>query len=131
MVESGATALEVAHAPRGIGGGRSHGGFEIGPAYVMRAGAGNKQTAGTQHFESAQIQFLVTAQRTLDGALALGEGRRIENDGVKCFAGLGPVAENLEGVGLDPVNFGIGFGRGWPEDCVRPLPARRANCRCP
>ncbi len=50
MVESGAAALEEAHAARGIGGGRGHGGFEIGPAHVMRAGAGDEQTAGTRAF---------------------------------------------------------------------------------
>ena len=105
MVESGATALEEAHAARGIGSGRGHGRFEIGPADVMRAGAGDEQTAGAQHFERAKVQLLVTAQRALDGAFSFCEGRRIKNDGVKFFTGLRPVAENLEGVGLYPINI--------------------------
>ena len=73
---------------------------------MMRAGAGDEQAAGAQHLERAQVQLLVAAQRAFNGALGFGEGRRVENDGVERLAGLRPVAKNLEGVGLDPVDFG-------------------------
>ena len=107
MVGRGAAALKQAHAPRCVGGSGGDCAFKIGPANMMRAGAGDEQAAGAQHFERAQIQFLVAAQRALNGALGFGEGRRVENDGVEFLAGLRPVAENLEGVGLDPVDFGM------------------------
>ena len=114
MVGSGAAAFEQTHAPRGIGSGGSDGGFEIGPGDMVRTGAGDQQAAGTNHFERTQIQFLVAAQGAFDGAPGFGEGGRIEDDGVKTLARLRPVAENFEGVGLDPVDFGgdagaIGF----------------------
>ena len=107
MIGSGAAALEQAHAPRRIGSGGSDSGFKIGPTDMMRAGAGDEQAAGTNHFECAQIQFLVTAQGAFDGAFGFGEGGRIENDGVEgSQPRLRPVAKNLEGVSLDPVDIG-------------------------
>ena len=38
--------------------------------------------SGTQHFHGTQVEFLVAAQGFFEVALGLGEGGRIENDGV-------------------------------------------------
>ena len=106
MIECGATAFEQAHAAMGVSGGRGDGGLKIGPADMMRAGAGDEKTAGAQHFESAEIQLLVAAERSFNGALGFGKGGGIENDGIERLACLGPVAEDLKGIGLDPIDLG-------------------------
>lgn len=107
MVGSSATAFEEAYAARGVGGRRGDDDLKIGPRDMVRAGTGDEQAAGAQHFERTQVQFLITAQGAFDGAFGFGEGRRIEDDGVEGFAGMRPVAQNLEGVGFDPVDFAL------------------------
>ena len=81
---------------------------------MVRAGAGDQQAVRGEHLESAQIQLLIAAQCAFDGALGLGEGGRVKNDGVEFLAGVGPVAQDLKSVGFDPIDFGaeliaIGF----------------------
>src|SRR5580698_7899064 len=98
MVGRGAVALEKAHAAAGIGGSRGDRGFEIGPANMVRAGAGDEQTAVVEHAQGAQVELLVAAQRAFDGTFGLGERRRVENDGVEALASARPVAQNLKGV---------------------------------
>ena len=61
--------------------------------------------AGTKHLQRAQVQLLVAAQRGRHGALGLGERRRVENDGVVLPAGGGVVLQQVEGVGLDPLDL--------------------------
>src|SRR5206468_2114572 len=81
------------------------GGFEVAPAHVVGAGAGDQQAPGAQHLQGAQVEFLVTAESAFHGALGFGEGRWVEHDGVEGLAGVGPVAQEGEGVGVDPIDF--------------------------
>lgn len=106
MIERGAAAFEQSYATSGVNSGRGYRAFEIGPADVVGAGASDQQPAWDKHLEGAQVEFLVTAQGAFDGALGLGESGRVENDGVEFLAGVGPVAEDLKGVGFNPIDLG-------------------------
>src|SRR5208283_525618 len=75
---------------------------EVRCADVEGTGAGDENPSGAQHLQGAQVELLVTAQGFLEVALGLGEGRRIENDGVIAPVGSGVIPEEIEGVGLDP-----------------------------
>src|SRR4029077_17906659 len=62
------------------------------------------------HFEGAEIKFFVAPERGVEIALAPGERGRVENNGV--VAGTlvrtswgGVVLEQVEGVGLDPLDL--------------------------
>ena len=81
--------LDQAQGAVGIAGGVGQHFQEVGLADVVGAGAGDQDPAGTQHFQGAQVEFLVAAQGGIEVALALGEGGRIENDGVVALAGGG------------------------------------------
>ena len=79
---------------------------EIGLADVVGAGAGDEDAARAKHLQGAQVEFFVAAERRVKVALGLGEGGRIENDGVIALPGSGVVLEQVEGVGFDPFDFG-------------------------
>src|SRR5437868_2428987 len=88
---------------------------ELGLAHVIRTGAGDQGATGTQHPEGAQVQFFIAAKGSVEVALALGEGWRIENDGVVLVAGGGMVTQQVESIGFNPLDFtliedGILFG---------------------
>jgi len=104
VVVRGTAAFEQGDAAVGVNGGRGDDGFEFGEADVVGAGAGDEQSAGAEHFEGAEVELFIAAECALDGALAFGEGGRIDDDDVPVVFGFGPVAEELEGIGLDPVN---------------------------
>ena len=79
---------------------------------MVGAGAGDEDPARSKHLERTEIEFLVSAQRSVQIALALGEGRRIEDDGVVAAVRVGIVLQQVEGVGLDPFNlpwFSVAF----------------------
>src|SRR5271169_1734308 len=78
---------------------------ESGLADVVGTGAGDEEAVGTKHLEGAEIEFLVAADGCIEIALALGEGGRVENDGVVMAIGGGVVLKQVEGVGLDPFDF--------------------------
>src|SRR5579864_1116114 len=78
---------------------------EVSLAYVVRAGAGHEQATGTQHFQSAQVKLLVAAKSGVEIALGLGEGRRIQNDGVVAAIGGSIVLQQVKGVGFDPFDL--------------------------
>ena len=91
----------------GVEGGAGDGLEEVGGADMEGTGAGDEDSAGLEHFKSTEIQFFVAAQGLVEIAFGFGEGRGVEDDGVVFFAGVGVVAEEVEGVGLDPLYFAI------------------------
>src|SRR5579875_1828629 len=68
---------------------------------MLRAGARDQHTAGSQEMQRAQVDLLVAAQRTLQRAPTLGEGRRIENDQIELPALIGPLPQQVETVSRD------------------------------
>ena len=66
--------------------------------------------SGLQHFQCAEIQLFVSAESFIGGRFALGEGGRIENDGVELLATIGVVAQKVEGVGFDPLDLALAEG---------------------
>jgi hypothetical protein len=55
---------------------------------VVRTGAADQVPARFQQLHGAKIDFLIAALGRGDAGSILGEGRRIENDGVKAAANL-------------------------------------------
>ena len=89
----------------GVKGGAGEHFEEIGLAYVVGAGAGDEDSAGAEHLERAEIELFVAAEGGVEIALGLGEGGRVENDGVVVAVGGRIVLEQVEGVGFDPFNL--------------------------
>ena len=77
-------------------------------SHVERAGAGDQHAARPEHLQGAQVQLLVAADGGFHDALGLGEGGRVEDDGVVLLAGGGVVLEQIEGIGLDPLDLAAG-----------------------
>src|SRR5208282_539961 len=67
--------------------------LEIGLTDVVGAGAGDQDAAGSKHLQGAQVELLVAAQGGIEVALALGEGRGVEDDGVVTVIRSGIVLE--------------------------------------
>jgi hypothetical protein len=86
MIPGGSALLYHAQRFVGILGGIGYDFEEVRSADVEGAGAGNEDSSGTQHFHGTEVEFLVAAQGFVEVALGLGEGRRIENDGVVAAA---------------------------------------------
>ncbi len=106
MVGGGATGLEELDAAAGVGGG---GGDDLGEVLqgdVVGAGAGDEGAAGAEQLHGAEVELLVAAECAFGGALGLGEGGWVEDDGVELLACGLVVAEEFEGVGFDPVDLG-------------------------
>ena len=106
MVGGGTPGLEELDSAAGIGGG---GGDDLGELLqgdVVGAGAGDEGSAGAEHLHGAEVELLVAAHCAFGGALGLGEGGWIEDDGVVLLAGGFVLAEKFEGVGFDPVDLG-------------------------
>ncbi len=72
---------------------------------MVGAGTGHQQAPGAHHLKSAQVQFFVSAQGSLDSSLAFRESGRIENDGVKDLDGVRPIAQDLKRVRLHPIHL--------------------------
>src|SRR5713101_1338000 len=77
----------------------------LGGADVVGAAAGDQNAAGTQHLERPQVELFVAAKGSFQAALVLGEGGRIEHDGVVPASGVGVVPQQVEGVGFDPFDL--------------------------
>ena len=103
MIRRRPAPLEQPHAPPRIACRRSHNSCEIRHRNMVRAGAGHENAARTKHSKRSQVQLLVAAQSPLNGALRFGEGWRIENDRVVHGSGIAPIAQQVKGVGLDPI----------------------------
>jgi signal transduction histidine kinase len=74
----------------------------LGGADVIGAAAADQDSARPQHLERAQVELFVTAEGGFEIALALGEGGRIEHDGVVAAAGVGVVPQEVKGIGFNP-----------------------------
>src|ERR1700722_3928483 len=89
----------------GIAGRTSHH-FEIlRRTQVVGATAADQDAAGSQHLECPEIQLFVAAQGGIKVGLALGEGGRVEDNGVIAASGVCIVAQQIKGVGLDPFDL--------------------------
>ena len=76
----------------------------------MRAGERGHDSARRQQPQRAQVQLVIAAQGGVLVALALREGGRIEHDEVEGLALLLVVAQEIEDVGLHPID--VEFSRG-------------------
>src|SRR5579863_2305501 len=72
---------------------------------MVGAGAGDQNPSRTKHFQGAKVEFLVASDGGVEVALALSEGRWVEDDGVVGLAGGGIVLEQVEGVGFHPFDL--------------------------
>src|SRR5271163_2253085 len=99
MIGGGSAAFQQPDLAVGISGGSGDNRSKVFNTNMMRTGARHQRASGAKHFEGAQIQLFIAAQRSLGGALRFSEGRRVENDGVELDAGMAPLAEQVEGVG--------------------------------
>src|SRR5882672_683602 len=77
---------------------------EIGLPDVIGAGTGDQNSARSKHLEGTEVEFLVTAERGVELALALGKGRGIQHDYAVALAGSCIVLEQVEGVSFDPLD---------------------------
>src|SRR5205085_7845461 len=78
---------------------------EVRRAHMIGTRASNQDPSGPQHLQGTQIEFLVSAKRLLEIALALCKRWRIENDGVVAFPGGGIVPQQVKGIALDPLDL--------------------------
>ena len=102
--------LDEPKSPMGVEPSRGEHFEEIGLTDVVRAGAGDENSAGPQHLEGAEIQLLVAAECGVEIALGFGESGWVEDDGVVAASLLsasrgGIVLEQVEGIGFDPFNL--------------------------
>src|SRR5579864_4965213 len=74
---------------------------------MVGTGAGDERTAGAKHLEGAQIEFFVAAKGSVEVALALGEGWRVQNDSVVLVAGRGVVSQQVESVSFNPFDLAL------------------------
>ena len=72
---------------------------------MVRTGAGDQNPSGPEHLQRPEVQLLVATQGSFQVPLVLGEGWRIEDDGVVLLSGGGVVAQQVEGVGFRPLDF--------------------------
>src|SRR5580700_2856147 len=82
MVLGLAPALQKPNVSMNIAGGFAQNREEVGRTYVIGAGASDQNAARSQHLERPKVEFFVAAHGRIEVFLALGESRRIENDGV-------------------------------------------------
>src|SRR5271155_868560 len=97
--------LNQPQAAVGIEGSRRQHFQEVERADVIGTGAGHEHAAGAQHLQRAEVQLFVPAEGSVEVALRLGKGRRVENDGVVAAVGGGIILEQVEGIGLNPFNL--------------------------
>ena len=89
---------------------------------VIGAAAGDQEPARVEQPKSSEVDFLVAGQRVRNRRLVLGEGRRVQDDGVVAGAFALEVAQLIEDVGFarrqvgDAIGGGVG---GNPLDGVR------------
>src|SRR6185437_6705945 len=74
-------------------------------AHVIRAGARHQDSPWSQHLQSAQVQLLVSTERSWQVAPGFCKGRRIENDAVVLLSLVRVVTHKIEGIGFDPFNL--------------------------
>ena len=110
MVGSGVAGFEELDAAARIRCSRGDDGGEVFEGDVVGAGVGNQRTARLEHAEGAEVEFLVAARGAFGGSLGLREGGWVEVDGVEPFLLRIVGAEEVEGVGFDPVCLGAEVG---------------------
>ena len=74
---------------------------------VIGARAGDQNAAGAKHLEGAEVQFLVAAESRIEVALGFGEGGRVEHNRIVVVTCGGVILEQVEGVGLNPLDFAM------------------------
>ena len=86
MVLTLRAALDQLHAAAGVARGFGEDFEEERLGHVVGAGAGDEVAARFEHLERAQVDLLVAARGRGDARAVLGEGRRVEDDGVEALA---------------------------------------------
>src|SRR5664280_3621913 len=105
VVERLAAFFQNSHSAARIDSGGTEHREEFSLADVERTGAGDENAAWPQHLQGAEIQLFIAAQRGRHGALGLGERRWIKDNGVVLPARGSVVLEQVESVGLDPLDL--------------------------
>src|SRR5262249_49556315 len=105
VVFSLSTDLDQSQGAMSIERSRGQHSKEVGLADVVGTRARHEDSAGAEHLEGTQVEFLVSADGRVEVPLRFSEGWRIENNGVVEALGGGIVLEEIEGVGLDPLDF--------------------------
>lgn len=103
----GNAAQGLARIDRGVGDGL----MEVLGSDMVGAGKGDKDAAGLEDLEGAEVNLFVAADGVLHALLGAGEGGRIEDDEVEpaVFFG-GDLLEVVEAVGGDEVDLESGGG---------------------
>ena len=82
----------------------------LGPD-VMRARKGREQSVRRKQHESADVQFLVAAERALQTAFGFRERGRVEDDEIEALLRFLGAAKKLKDVLLDPADRELIAGR--------------------
>src|SRR5215469_15118110 len=72
---------------------------------VVGTGASHQDSAGPEHFQSAEVELLIAAESRVEVLAGFGKGRRIKDDSVVLAARGSVVLEQVKGIGLDPLDF--------------------------
>src|SRR5215469_18368288 len=72
---------------------------------MVRARAGHKDPARSEHLQGSKVEFFVPTEGGIEIALSLGKGGWIKNDRVVESVGSSIVLQQVEGVALDPFNL--------------------------
>src|SRR5580658_5362394 len=93
-------ALQHAQGATGVEGSFSHDLQQHGFTYMMRTGAGYKNTSGAEQAECAKVDVFISADGAIDLLAGPGESRWIEDHHIEASARRGITGENFERVGL-------------------------------
>ncbi len=79
-------------------------------AEVVGAGAGNEDASRLEKAEGAEVDFLIGADGRFEAAFILREGRGVKHDYGELAAGAGVAGEEIEDIGLLPLDIGDAIG---------------------
>src|SRR3954470_4330693 len=86
VVAGGAALFDELYRPARVGGGGEDGFLEHRLAHVEAAARRYEDAARREKLERAQVDLLVAAERRVHGTAGLGEGGRVEDDGIELLA---------------------------------------------
>jgi len=107
MIACRSPAFQQANLSAGIESGCRDDSGKVFQSNMVRTRTGDQRPARTEHFHRAEIEFLVAAQGTFGSTLRFGESWRIKNDRVEFAARIAPIAEQVEGIRLNPIHRDI------------------------
>jgi hypothetical protein len=104
VIRSRLPAFQKTNSALRVSGRIGHHAMELVPGNVMGAGASHQRSARAQHLEGTQVELLVTTQSAGYSTLGFGKSRGVEHHRVEGSSRRAPVAQKIEGVGLDPLH---------------------------